>query len=107
VHVRGEVQQFFVEPVLGVFTFSPEADMAVRLVVSTASGLFAERRFYFKASQTAIAGTEDMFQSASDAVTRDTVQGMVDAIVTLLNRYPTLGAAPQPEAVALLAGGSR
>jgi hypothetical protein len=107
VHVHGEVQQFFVEPVLGFFTFSPEADVAVRLVVSTSSGLLAERRFYFKASHEALVGTEDKFQSASDAVTRDTVQGMVDAIVTLLNRYPALGAPSQPDAVSMLEGSSR
>lgn len=91
VRIHGELQQFFVEPKLNVFTFEPEADIAVRLVVTSASGLNAERRFYFKGVKPALLGTEDQFQAASRMATQAAVQAMVQAIVSLLDRYPALG----------------
>jgi hypothetical protein len=91
VRVHGEVTQFFVEPKLGFFTFTPEADIGVRLVVSTPSGLLAERRFYFKGIEESLIGTESNFQAASRTATREATENMVRAVVTLLDRYPDLG----------------
>ncbi len=100
VHVNGEVQQFFLEPKMSGFTANPEADIAVRLVVTSASGLRAERRFYFKAEDEAALSTEEHFQAAADSATRLAVQGMALAIASLLDRYPGLGV-PTPVAVAI------
>ncbi len=90
--VRGEVLQFFIEPKVGFFTFTPEADISVRLVVTSPSGLRAERRFYFKSEEVSIIGTEDNFQAAANTATQQAVRDMAAAIVELLGRYPDLGA---------------
>jgi len=98
--VEGDVLQFFVEPKLGFFTFTPEADIAVRLKVSTPSGLRAERVFYFKSEEVSFVGLEYNFQAAADVSTSQAVIGMVQAIAGLLDRYP--GAAqPTPTAAPL------
>lgn len=90
VHVEGAVLQFFVEPDVGFVTFTPEADISVKLVVTSASGLLAERVFYVKAIEESLVGTEDNFQKAADEGTRQVVQAMVTAIATLLDRYPQM-----------------
>ncbi len=92
VHIEGAVLQFFVEPDVGFVTFTPEADISVKLVVTSASGLRAERVFYVKGTEESLVGTEDNFQKAADDGTRQVVQAMVTAIATLLDRYPQLGA---------------
>ena len=101
VRVRGTVKQFFVEPKVGFLTFSPEADIGVRLDVSSPSGLLAQRRFYFKAAQVAVFGSEDRFQAVSRGVTREAVQEMVRSIVSLLERYPELGTPSAGRALAM------
>ena len=99
--VRGEVLQFFIEPKVGVFTFSPEADISVRLVMTSPSGLRAARRFYFKSEEVSLFGTESNFQAAADSATQQAVRGMVTAIVELLDRYPDLGTPTTVRRVAL------
>jgi hypothetical protein len=89
--IDGTVLQFFVEPDLGFFTFTPEADLSVKLVASSQSGLYAERTFYFKGIETSMVGTESNFQKASDTATTQAVTVMVKAIAALLDRYPQLG----------------
>jgi hypothetical protein len=91
VRIDGTVLQFFVEPDVGFFTFTPEADISVRLVVSSQSGLYAERTFYFKGVETSLVGTESNFQKAADTATTQAVTVMVKAITMLLDRYPQLG----------------
>lgn len=88
VRVEGDVLQFFVEPVVGAFTFSPEADISVRLRVSTADGLYAERTFYVKAAETAMTGLEENFQAAAERATSRAVHALVVAIAELLDRHP-------------------
>lgn len=88
VKLEGHLLQFFVEPKVGFFTFTPEADVHVRLVASSASGLLAERHFYVKGIETSLVGTESNFQLASDSAVRAIVKDMVAAIVSLLDRYP-------------------
>jgi hypothetical protein len=92
--VHGEVTQFFVEPKVNAFTVAPEADIGVRLVVSSPSGLLAERRFYFKGTDEGLLATEDHFQAAARTATHDAVDSMVGAVVALLDRYPQLGSRP-------------
>jgi hypothetical protein len=86
--VAGSLTMFFVEPKVGAFTFSPEADIEVHLTATTATGLRAERRFYSKAVATALAGTDARFQQAYDTATRVMIDRLVDAIVALAHRYP-------------------
>jgi hypothetical protein len=104
--IDGQLVQFFVEPKLDVFAFTPEADIAVTLHVSTPSGLSADRVFYFKGGETRYIGTDDTFQDAVEASTRSAVSGMVGAIAQLLDRYPQLGARPMPVAISMNAGAS-
>jgi hypothetical protein len=102
--IDGQLVQFFVEPKLDFFTYTPEADIAVTLHVSTPSGLSADRVFYFKAGETRFIGTDDTFQDAVDASTKRAVSGMVGAIAQLLDRYPELGARPAPVAISMNTG---
>jgi hypothetical protein len=99
--VEGDVLQFFVEPKLGFFTFTPEADISVRLKVSTPSGLRAERVFYFKSEEVSFVGLEYNFQAAAELSTTQAVTTMVQAIAGLLDRYP--GAAQPTTTAAPLA----
>jgi hypothetical protein len=92
--IQGQLTQFFVEPKLSFFAYTPEADIGVRLRVSTATGLVAEREFYFKGEEAAALGTSDVFEGAADRATVKATQEMVAAIVSLLDRYPDLGAQP-------------
>jgi len=100
VRVHGDLEQFFVEPLPGFFTIDVDADIAVRLVVTSPSGLHAERRFYFKGVKEAVMATESRFEAVSVAATQRAVQTMVRAIVALLDRYPELGKPPPPPSVA-------
>ena len=86
--IAGSLRFFFVEPKVGAFTFSPEADIELHLVATTATGLRADRRFYSKAVASAFAGTDARFQLAYDTATRMMIERLVDAIVALANRYP-------------------
>lgn len=91
VKVEGQLLQFFVEPKVGFFTFTPEADIHVRLVASTQSGLSAERDFYVKGIETSFVGLEYNFQAASDTAVNSLLKSMVAAVVGLMDRYPDLG----------------
>jgi len=92
VHIDGTVLQFFVEPDVGFTSFTPEADIAVKLVATSASGLRAERVFYVKGIEESLIGTEDNFQKATDSATTQMVSAMVNALAALMDRYPQLGA---------------
>jgi hypothetical protein len=89
--VDGTLLQLFVEPLAGAFTVSCEADLQVRLVASSETGLHAERTFMAKGVWQGFAGIDgpfqDSFKKASDAVLSD----VVEAILDLMNRYPQLG----------------
>lgn len=91
VRIDGRLFQYFVEPVVTPFTFTPEADMHVRLLVSSRSGLLADRDFYVKADETSMVGTQSNFQKAHDAASSQLVLVMTHAVATLFNRYPELG----------------
>ena len=89
--LEGKLLQFFVEPKVGFLTFTPEADIHIRLVASSPSGLLAERDFYVKGEETSLVGAESNFQSASDGATRQILGDMVRAVIELMDRYPELG----------------
>lgn len=90
VQLNGQILQFFVEPKVGAFTFTPEADVHVRLSATSASGLKAERDFYVKWEETSMVGTEDNFQIAADKATFGVVINMAQAVQELIQRYPEL-----------------
>ncbi len=91
VRLEGSLLQFFVEPKVGAFTFSPEADIHVRLVARSPSGLLAERDFYVKGTETSLVGVESNFQAATTSAARSIIKDMVGAVLALMNRYPELG----------------
>jgi hypothetical protein len=101
VRVHGTLLQFFVEPHLGVFTYTPETDISIKLAVTSPTGLKAERTFYLKSVETSAFGTEENFQKSASTATRDTVAAMVDAITSLLNLYPQLGIRASTPAVGI------
>jgi hypothetical protein len=105
--VRGSVKQLFLEPYDRFFTRTVEGDFSVHLVVTTGSGLHAERTFYVKGTQTHIGSFESVFQSAADDATYRIARAMVDALGDLLQPYPELGAPEATKAVARTAGGAR
>ena len=105
--VRGTVYQLFLEPKHDFFTLTVEGDVSARLVVSTASGLLAERAFYVKGMETGLASTEATFQASADKATRHIARAMVVALTQLLERYPDLGAPSASAPVAGAAGGIR
>jgi hypothetical protein len=96
VHIQGTLLQFFVEPAVGIVTVTPEADIYVKLVATSDSGLRAERYFYVKGTDESLVATEENFQYASDDANREIVQAMVKAIAQLMDRYPQLGSPAAP-----------
>jgi uncharacterized lipoprotein YajG len=86
--VHGELRQYFVEPVVNVFTVSPEADIEVRLTATSPAGLVAVRNFYVKGTETGFSGAEYNIQFAHDKAVHDVVLSLGKAIVGLANRYP-------------------
>jgi len=99
--VSGVVQQLFLEPHDG-WLRTVEGDFGARLVVTTVSGLHAERSFYVKGTQASLASTEGVFQSAADDATEQLAVSMSRAVVELADLYPFLGAPQATAAVARL-----
>lgn len=92
VRIKGDLIQLFVEPVIGFTSVDVEADLHLRLVVRSQSGLSAERTFYVKGSDGGLAGTHQHFQAAFDEMAERALKEMVAAIISLMNRFPELGA---------------
>jgi hypothetical protein len=86
--IRGELVQYFVEPVVEVFTVSPEADIEVRLTATSPAGLVAVRNFYVKGTETSFSGADYNIQYAHDTALREVVLSLGKSIVSLANRYP-------------------
>jgi hypothetical protein len=102
--VRGAVHQLFLEPKHDFWTLTVEGDVSARLVVTSASGLHAERGFYVKGTETGFASSEATFQASADDATRQIARRMVGALTELLDHYPDLGA---PTASAPVASAAR
>lgn len=87
--------QFFLEPEVGFATFSPEADIELLVVATSASGLDAKRNFYFKGRETALSGLEDNFRLAAESAVKEMLVGLVAALTELVKHYPQLGLPPR------------
>jgi hypothetical protein len=91
VRIQGAVFQFFLEPDIGGLAVTSEADIGVKLIATSASGLRAERVFYVKGTDTTLMATEANFQTASEDATIQVVRLMVEHLSKLMDRYPQLG----------------
>jgi len=98
--IEGSLIKIFVEPVIGVWSGSLEADLSVKLRVTTQTGLEAERTFFVKGWKGgAQASTSQIFQIALHRATETIVIEMVNAILELMDRYPQLGFQSTPGTV--------
>jgi hypothetical protein len=91
--VRGALMRLDVEhfPMMQSDIF--ESDVQIVLTVSSASGLRASRSFFVKASRSKIIGGRGTMQQILDEATMRSVRDMTAAVLSLVNRYPALGAA--------------
>lgn len=89
--INGTLMTFFVEPVIGFSSITLETDIRAKLVVSSTSGLVAERTFFTKAVTSALVARAGNFQTSVDEATQTIVKDMVAAVISLANRYPQLG----------------
>ena len=97
VKIDGSLLKLFVEPVPGAFSGSLEADLSVKLHLTSAGGLDAERTFYVKGWKGGqLASTMQPYHTALHRATQDLLAQMVNSIVELMNRYPELGMSPAP-----------
>lgn len=94
VTIEGDLLQFFVEPKINAITVDLEADIHVRLIARSKSGLEASREFFVKGVNATMFATDNSFQSASDKAAKEIVRQMASAIVDLLRSYPELGRGP-------------
>ena len=90
--IEGSLLKVFVEPILGMWTGSHEADLHVKLIATSDSGLQAERSFFVKGRKGgALISITPLFELALSHATRQLLLEMVEAIISLMNRYPELG----------------
>ena len=89
--IEGVVLQVFVEPVVGFWSATVETDLSVRLVVTSKTGLQAERKFFSKGEETSVIWPQGIFNDSVAGGSRDLLSKMVNAIIELMNRYPELG----------------
>lgn len=90
--IEGSLIKIFVEPVIGAWTGSLEADLSVTLRASTDTGLEAERTFFVKGWKGGmLASTRQPYHTALDRATQALLEEMVRAVVELMDRYPQLG----------------
>ncbi len=95
--IEGTLLQLFVEPVLGAWSGSLEADLSVRLRASTATGLEAERTFFVKGWKGGqLASTLQPFHTSLDRATQAILDEMVRAVMELMDAYPQLGRPSTP-----------
>ncbi|HEY8155979.1 MAG TPA: hypothetical protein VII72_17755 [Myxococcota bacterium] len=95
--IEGTLIKIFVEPVIGFWSGSLEADLSVKLRVATQTGLEAERTFFVKGWQGgAQMSSSGNFQRGLQRATHAIVFEMVNAILELMDRYPQLGLRSAP-----------
>ena len=109
IRIDGSLIKIFVEPVIGAWSGSLEADLSVRLSVTTATGLEAERSFFVKGWKGGVlASTAQPYHTALHRATQAMLDEMVRAILELMDRYPQLGlSAPDASALARLEEAAR
>ncbi len=91
VQLEGSLLQIFIEPVIGMWTVKMEADLHVKLVARSETGLAAERSFYVKSTESQFGVSTFPFDAALANATQTLLRDVVQAIVELLDRYPELG----------------
>lgn len=90
--IEGFLIKLFVEPVIGAWSGSLEADLSARLRVTTADGLEAERTFFVKGWKGGVVvGTTQPYLTALHRASQALLDEMVRAIIGLMDRYPQLG----------------
>jgi hypothetical protein len=89
--IDGTLLQLFVEPLAGAFSVSCEADIQVRLVATSETGLHAERTFFTKGRWEGFAGITGPFQTSLKRASEGLLDEMVRAILEIMDRYPQLG----------------
>ncbi len=99
IRIEGVLLQFFAEP-HAAYTTTPEADIELRLLASSASGLQAQRRFYVKARELSLSGADLNFQLAANDAIKQVLNRSVAAILELLQQFPQLGLPAQEELAA-------
>jgi hypothetical protein len=90
------LKTLFIDEVLETDRVAMLTDVEVHVVVRTASGLLAERSFFVRERQDA--PTESSYQDTLTLASRQISNDILDAIVELVNRYPSLGKVEQPTA---------
>jgi uncharacterized lipoprotein YajG len=91
VKIQGSLVKFFIEPVAGFSTITLETDIQLKLTATSNSGLLAERDFFVKGVESAMVSREENFQLATDDAVKKIIKDMVTAILSLMNRHPSLG----------------
>jgi hypothetical protein len=90
--LNGSLIKLFVEPVIGMWSGSLEADLSVTLRAKTATGLEAERTFFVKGWKGGvIVVTTQPYLTALHRATQALLDEMVAAVLELMDRYPQLG----------------
>jgi hypothetical protein len=98
--IEGSLQKLFVEPVIGAWTVSLEADLTVTLKASSETGLEASRKFFVKGWKPGqMASTMQPYHTALHRATQQLLEEMVRGIVELMDRYPQLGFVPHAPAI--------
>lgn len=90
------LKTLFIDEVLEAERVSMLADVEVHVLVRTASGLLAERSFFVRDRESA--PTEGSYQDTLTLASRRVSNDILDAIVELANRYPSLGKVEPPTA---------
>ncbi len=90
--LEGSMLQLFIEPIIGFWSGSVEADLSVRLRATSQTGLAAERTFFVKGWKGGIqVVTAQPYHTAAHRATQALLEETVRAIVELMDRYPELG----------------
>jgi hypothetical protein len=88
----GDLLKIYVEPVIGFWSGSLEADVSVRLRASSQTGLDAERTFFVKGWRGGqMFSVTKAFNDSIDRATKVMLEEMVNAVIELMNQYPQLG----------------
>lgn len=90
--VEGELVKLFVEPVIGFWSGSLEADLHVNLRVRRGDGLDAQRDFFQKGIRSGVmASVTPIYETALTRATNEIVWEMVAEVANLLDKYPSGG----------------
>ncbi len=101
--LEGSLLKIFVEPVIGAWSGSLEADLSVKLRATSETGLEAERTFFVKGWKGGqLASTMQPYHTALHRATQQLLEEMVRAILELMDHYPQLGQRHAPAFVLAL-----